>query len=148
MRRLATPRWLARHALAAVLVAGCLGLGWWQLRRAAGGNALSWAYAFQWPVFAGFVVFIWVREVRRALGVPFKTVQTGREARRPVLTYRPRPAPDDRNDPELAAYNHYLAWLNANPGARRGDYPGFGQTVETGHTLEEETWAQPSSGTA
>jgi hypothetical protein len=145
---LVTPRWLARHALAAVLVAGCLGLGWWQLRRAAGGNALSWAYAVQWPVFAGFVVFIWFRELRRALGVPLRTAGTGREARRPVLTYRPQPATDDRNDPELAAYNHYLAWLNANPGARRGDYPGSGQTAGTGHTLEEETWAQPSSGTA
>jgi hypothetical protein len=148
MRRLVTPRWLARHALAAVLVAGCLGLGWWQLRRAAGGNALSWAYAVQWPVFAGFLVFIWVREIRRALGLagPRSPRTGGEPARRPVLTYRPLPAVEDRNDPELAAYNHYLAWLNANPGARRGDYPGTGRSAE--HTVEEETWAQPSSGTA
>lgn len=149
-----TPGWLARHALAAVLVAGCLGLGWWQIRRAAGGNALSWAYAVQWPVFAGFLAFIWFREVRRALGrdEPVSAAGSGGETRRPVLTYRPPPAVNDRNDPELAAYNHYLAWLNANPGARRGDYPGFGHTGGTGHTaehtVEEETWAQPSSGTA
>ena len=27
-------------------------------------------------------------------------------------------------DPELAAYNRYLAWLNAHPGASPRDYPG------------------------
>jgi hypothetical protein len=50
-----------------VLVATFLGLGWWQLGRGRGGNALSWGYAFEWPVFAGFVVLIWLREVRIAL---------------------------------------------------------------------------------
>jgi hypothetical protein len=64
MRRLLTPRWLARHALALALVAGCLGLGWWQLGRAAGGNGLSIGYAIEWPFFAGFVVFVWWRAIR------------------------------------------------------------------------------------
>jgi hypothetical protein len=180
MRRLVTPGWLACHALTAVLVAGCLGLGWWQLDRAAGGNTLSWAYTVQWPVFAGFVVFIWVREIRRVLGHDEPTPvarASGEPARRPVLTRRSAPVVDDHDDPQLAAYNHYLAWLNANPGARRGDYPGAGQAVPgqtaaaqvaagqtpaaqrvarktaaaqivAGQTVEEETWAQPSSGTA
>ncbi len=40
-------------------VATCLGLGWWQLQRALGGNHLSWAYVFEWPVFAGVVVYFW-----------------------------------------------------------------------------------------
>jgi hypothetical protein len=31
---------------------------------------------------------------------------------------------DQVEDGELAAYNHYLAWLNANPDARPSDYPG------------------------
>jgi hypothetical protein len=67
MRRLLTPAWLARHGLAAALIAAFLGLGWWQIRRAASGNGLSWAYAVEWPVFAGFVAFLWWREVRREL---------------------------------------------------------------------------------
>ena len=141
MRRLVTRGWLARHALAAVLVAGCLALGWWQIRRAAGGNTLSWAYSVQWPVFAGFVVFIWWREVRRALGrEPRAAARTGAQpARRPVITARPAPVVDDGADPELTAYNDYLAWLSANPGARPADYPARRDR----HTVEEKTWAQP-----
>lgn len=30
----------------------CLLAGWWQLQRALAGNALSWAYTFEWPIFA------------------------------------------------------------------------------------------------
>jgi hypothetical protein len=145
---LVTPGWLACHALAGAFFGGCLALGWWQTRRAAGGNTLSWAYAVQWPVFAGFVVFVWVREARRALGhdkphnEPAAVLTRGEPARRPVLTVRRPPVVDDQNDPELAAYNKYLAWLSANPDARPADYP------RAKHIMEEETWAQPSSGTA
>ena len=31
---------------------------------------------------------------------------------------------DDSDDPELAAYNDYLAWRNAHPTATLADYPG------------------------
>jgi hypothetical protein len=31
----------------------------WQLDRALGGNALSWAYTFEWPLFAGYAVYVW-----------------------------------------------------------------------------------------
>jgi hypothetical protein len=31
---------------------------------------------------------------------------------------------DDSGDAELAAYNRYLAWLNANPHASPAEYPG------------------------
>ena len=35
------------------------------------------------------------------------------------------------DDPELAAYNHYLAWFNANPHRTPADYPGMTTTKET-----------------
>lgn len=138
MRRLLTPGWLAGHTLVLAAVVTMLGLGWWQLTRATGGNGLSWGYAFQWPVFAGFTGFLWAREVRRVLRgtrdqsdhpagpVPEPAVAGGR-GRRVIDRGASGPAEaafDDSDDPELAAYNRYLAWLSANPGARPMDYPG------------------------
>jgi hypothetical protein len=130
MRRLLTPAWLVRHGLAVALVAAFLGLGWWQISRAASGNALSWAYAIEWPVFAGFVVFLWWREVRGALR-PDRPAGSGRKApspaagiRRPVVPARRTQEQQGYADSELDAYNDYLAWLNANPNARPTDYPG------------------------
>jgi acyl dehydratase len=121
VKRLLTPGWLAAHALMVLLVLGMLGLAVWQLYRARGGNTLSWGYTFQWPVFAGFVVFFWWREVRRVLrGEPARTAVPARAA---VPDPRPE-AYDDSDDPELAAYNRMLAWLRAHPEARPADYPG------------------------
>ncbi|HWH00609.1 MAG TPA: hypothetical protein VNV66_15105 [Pilimelia sp.] len=139
MRRVLTAGWLVRHAVALVLVAGFLVLGWWQVRRAVGGNSLSWAYAFEWPLFAGFVVLVWVREIRAALRTGQPEPDAGNRAEpappavpapagaagfgRPVV-HRPAGVRVDADDPELAEYNRFLAWLAAHPGARPADYPG------------------------
>ena len=126
--RLTTPRWLARHVLALVLVAAFLALGWWQVGRAAGGNVLSYAYAVEWPLFAAFVVALWVREVRLELRPPSTvdpppTAQPAGPGYVP-FTPPPRPAAADPGDQEVAAYNRYLAWLAADPTRRPADYPG------------------------
>lgn len=129
MKGLWSPAWIARHLLAITLVLGFLALGWWQYSRATGGNTLSWGYTFEWPVFAAFVIFLWIREIQHErkppqpddeqAGQPGSPVSVGR----PVRVERRTDAPDD-DDPELAAYNDYLAWLAAHPNARPGDYPG------------------------
>jgi DNA-binding transcriptional regulator of glucitol operon len=133
MKGLWTPAWIARHVLALVLFLGCLGLGWWQWTRASSGNAISWGYMFEWPVFAGFVVFLWWREVQlvRRKDDPAEPPREDQERRpgAPVTVGRPvrvpvRSTTDGDEDPETTAYNDYLAWLNAHPGARPGDYPG------------------------
>jgi hypothetical protein len=140
LRRFLSPRWLAFHLLVLVLAAAFLGLGWWQLRRATSGNTLSWGYALQWPVFAGFTVFVWYRTLRDTMRPPgsrdssghpdgrqrgsdqpggagaARTAQAaaGRRPAFPVpdLPARPAPAPvAEDEDPELAAYNRYLAAL-------------------------------------
>jgi hypothetical protein len=139
MKGLWTPAWIARHVLAVVLVVAFLGLGWWQFSRAAGGNTLSWGYTFEWPVFAAFVAFLWFREVQHELRGPGPAAQdpeqplteqpqaeqrkgaeitVGRPVRVPVAVAR------SEDDPELTAYNDYLSWLAAHPGARPSDYPG------------------------
>jgi len=116
-----------------VLVLGFLGLGWWQYGRASGGNALSWGYTFEWPVFAAFVVFLWIREIQHARRRDTPAGEEPPKAERlpggPVTVGRPvrvprRPAAPDEDDPELAAYNECLSWLAAHPNAGPRDYPG------------------------
>jgi hypothetical protein len=61
------PRWLAWHAFVVLATAGMLYLGDWQLHRAESGNELSWAYTFEWPLFAGFAVYFWFKSLRDEL---------------------------------------------------------------------------------
>jgi DNA-binding transcriptional regulator of glucitol operon len=115
-RFLISPRWLGWHALALVLVCGMLALGWWQYRRAMEGNALSWAYTFEWPIFAIFGVVFWAKTIRDEFNPP----ETDEAPDRADLAVGP-PAEDARGrelmvpeseDPDLAAYNAYLARLH------------------------------------
>jgi hypothetical protein len=63
-RFLLSPRWLAWHAFAVAAFWGMCWLGDWQLHRALGGNALSWAYTVEWPIFAVAGAVFWTRTVR------------------------------------------------------------------------------------
>src|SRR5439155_5759336 len=98
--RFLSPRWLVRHAVAAGLVAAFLALGWWQVRRAAGGNVLSYAYAVEWPLFAAFVVALWTREVRAELRprppapAPAPPVQPDARGYVPFTASRPERVPN------------------------------------------------------
>jgi uncharacterized membrane protein len=134
MRALWTPRWLLVHVAAVVMVVGFLLLCWWQVTRAVNGNLLSFGYAIEWPAFAAFVVFVWVKEARQAIkadrdGQAPSTI-AGAEPAVPVgagtrrKRVRDDAAYDDSGDSELAAYNRYLAWLNANPHASPSEYTG------------------------
>jgi DNA-binding transcriptional regulator of glucitol operon len=113
---LISPRWLGWHALAIFLICGMLALGYWQYRRAEGGNTLSWAYTFEWPVFALFGVVFWVKTIRDEFKPPvideaadraeFGVGPASPEARgKELMVYEPE-------DPELVAYNAYLSRLN------------------------------------
>jgi DNA-binding transcriptional regulator of glucitol operon len=113
LRRFCSPRWLAFHLLVLVLVATFCALGWWQVRRAGEGNALSFGYALEWPAFAAFTVFVWYRTLRDTVRPPAAEQPAAPPAyAMPVLPAHPAPpaVPEDE-DPELAAYNRYLAAL-------------------------------------
>ncbi len=64
------------HLTLVVVVALCLAAFWFEVRRALGGNELSWAYVFEWPIFAGFACYMWwitlhqTRGKRRATPAP------------------------------------------------------------------------------
>lgn len=115
------PKWLGWHVLVVVAFWGMLWLGDWQFHRALGGNGLSWAYTFEWPLFAGFAVVFWARTIRDEFRLRRgdDATSAARQARSgPVLPQGigvqaiERPD-DDADDAELASYNAYLERLNA-----------------------------------
>jgi hypothetical protein len=135
-RFLIKPRWLAWHLLMVVSFWGMLWLGDWQLHRALGGNGLSWAYTFEWPLFACFAVVFWARTIRdefrdkRGGGNPGPAAEPDDlPARiagvRAVQVSTAEPAGDEDEDEELTAYNAYLARLNAEV-KRHGRWHGLG----------------------
>jgi hypothetical protein len=63
-RFLISRKWLLWHLTAVAGVWGMLWLGDWQYQRAMAGNGLSWAYTFEWPMFACFGVVFWARTIR------------------------------------------------------------------------------------
>lgn len=133
-RSLLTPRWLLLHLLFVAAVVATALLGWWQWERAheAGGSFQNLGYALQWPLFGVFTIYLWYRvatmELRgREAPDPADqpvTESTGAEAdekveepeasrRKRPLVPPPAPPVDAEEDPELAAYNRYLADLNS-----------------------------------
>src|SRR5689334_21174542 len=130
-RFLLTPRWLAWLGFVIAAVAGMLWLGLWQFRRAESGNALSWGYTFEWPLFAAFAVVFYVRtvldEVRgRRGGAKSAPAQdtapdpdAGLPGHAPVAAAGPAvPAAEEAPDPELDEYNAYLARLSQQAASR------------------------------
>ncbi len=69
-----------------VLTTGFGLLGWWQLTRAQNGNAISWGYAFEWPLFALFTVALWVRQMRLELRKDQPEKQRRREEPPPMTS--------------------------------------------------------------
>jgi hypothetical protein len=128
---LVSPRWLAWHAFAVVAAWGMLWLGDWQFHRAEGGNALSWAYTFEWPIFTVFGVVFWAKTIidewrqqtAAAAAARRNPIQVAPGASAgpelPAGAHTAVLADDEAaDDPELAAYNAYLARLNSRSAAR------------------------------
>ena len=133
IRALQLRRWWWLHLLAIAASLVQLRLGLWQWHRASSptGGLQNYAYAVQWPLFAIFTGFLWIRTIieenKRAAGLP-----VAREQRRPmpdepvvieehdgvrigITTLMP---PVDDDDTEVAAYNAYLARLNSRTPTR------------------------------
>jgi DNA-binding transcriptional regulator of glucitol operon len=113
--------WLSRralklHAVILIVVPAFMALCLWQIHRALGGNTLSWAYVFEWPLFACYAVYMWWRFVHEAAEDTPPHAAAGGPPDTPAaaaagasLQAARRDAPEE--DAELAAYNAYLAQL-------------------------------------
>jgi hypothetical protein len=126
------PKWLGWHALMVLSVLGMLALGDWQFRRAESGNSLSWAYTFEWPIFAVFVIVFWAKTIKdefrppaAAEGLDGVSLPAGRDG---AVAAGPDAADGgagaDEDDEELAAYNAYLARLTSEA-SRHGKWHGL-----------------------
>jgi hypothetical protein len=123
---LITPRWLSWHLLMVVSFWGMGWLGDWQFHRALAGNGLSWAYTFEWPLFAGFAVVFWAKTIKdefrirrgempdpRALAAEAASLPGGVGPGQVSSVQAGVGSPAEDEDEELSAYNAYLARLNA-----------------------------------
>jgi hypothetical protein len=65
-----------------------------EVRRATGGNTLSWAYVVEWPIFAAYIIYMWrrlLKEERASLGT----------------SEGPLSPAEEPDDPALVALNEY-----------------------------------------
>jgi DNA-binding transcriptional regulator of glucitol operon len=107
-----SPRALKLHAVILVVVPACLALCVWQINRALSGNSLSWAYVFEWPLFAGYAVYMWWRFVHeRPDRADAVASENGHVEAAIQSEAGPPTAKATQEEAELAAYNDYLARL-------------------------------------
>ncbi|MGV9412863.1 transcriptional regulator [Nocardia sp. NPDC003693] len=137
-----------------VAFAACLALGYWQWTRyeSGSGTGQNLGYALQWPLFAGFVIFAYVRfvrlekaardEVDREAAPDAAAAPTTDSAPRPqrvkpaapreipagLLPERPKAAVDA--DEQTTEYNRYLAELHAVDMDQRIQDAGLGNNTE------------------
>jgi hypothetical protein len=88
-----------------LVLAGCVCIPAFifELTRALGGNELSWAYVFEWPLLGAYAVYMWRKLLES---------ERGHDTNPRYLEVE---LPDD---PDLVAWNAYLADAHAADKAR------------------------------
>jgi hypothetical protein len=76
----------------------CIPAFLFEVKRAVGGNTLSWAYVVEWPLLGCYAVYMWRKLLREA---------RGEVTRAPLV--------EESDDPQLRAWNEYLAELHQIP---------------------------------
>lgn len=111
-------RALGLHFSLILWLAMCVTAAWWQVGRAASGNALSYLYAIEWPVFAVLGVVGWWGLLH--IEKPTEEEEAARreyeeKMRLEAAAARVVDAVFEPEDDTLAAYNNYLAGLAEPP---------------------------------
>ncbi len=133
-RRLRGADALRLHLTLAIGLAVCIGAFVIEVIRALDGNTLSWAYVFEWPIFAAFAIYMWWNLLhgqdgrRRRPTVPSvgpdgrartevptapATAPPAGPTPPPGATVDPAGAAGPDPDPDLAAWQAYLADMEA-----------------------------------
>lgn len=113
-----SPRWWGLHAFAILVIVFMVFMGRWQWSVAVRhhNDLRNYAYALQWWIFTLFGLLMWWRIIRDGEAERNTTVPEIRESAEPVayVGYQAsvRDYVDDEDDPEVRAYNEYLASLN------------------------------------
>jgi hypothetical protein len=85
----------------------CIPAFLFELKRAIGGNTLSWAYVVEWPLLGGYANYMWRKLLHEA---------RGEVKARPAVV-------EEQDDPQLMAWNEYLAELHAPTKSTQTDDP-------------------------
>lgn len=126
MRALAfTPRWIGGLLFCLAAAGFCAFLGRWQWDVAQHGSLQNTAYAFNWWLFAALFLGFWFKALRdtarRDAGLVAENAKLippkpSSRTREPAPNSPRRALPTAQEDPDVAAWNDWLAELNANPG--------------------------------
>jgi len=112
-----SPRALLVHVALVAWLAMCVLAAWWQIGRAIGGNSLSFLYAIEWPCFAVLGFYGWWALLH--VEKPTEDQEVARreyeERMRADALLARSLEEDERDDPQLAAYNDHLADLSTVP---------------------------------
>ena len=90
----------------------CIPAFLFEVSRALHGNTLSWAYVIEWPVLAAYAVYMWAKMLRE---------ERGDDARSRARRERAATPPSAVDDPELRAWNEYLATVHGDDAQTTGD---------------------------
>jgi hypothetical protein len=114
------------HIALVIFVPACVVATIWQVGVARSGNDIGWAYAVMWPIFALYSVVLWwhlghddpesvgARGLLRLRSEPAQSAEA--DQRKAARDEAIRQA--ETEDPELAAYNAYLAALAREDAAK------------------------------
>jgi hypothetical protein len=82
----------------------CVGAFVLELLRALGGHSFSWMYVFEWPIFAGFALYMWWNLLQ------------GHDRLHRASSSEPPPSSSTAPDEGLDAWNLYLQVMEAAEG--------------------------------
>jgi hypothetical protein len=110
--------WLSKaalqlHAVLLLGLTGCAVATWIELRRGLQGRQLAWVYVFEWPLFAVLGTYLWWRLLHADIDEGAGAARSGKNTASAKQAAGPSTGAAEQDDPELVAWQAYLARLHA-----------------------------------